>query len=228
MKSLNMDPSVRVVLNTTEQDWEAAPAKGIWRKKLEREAAESGLTTSIVRYDPQSNFPAHSHPMGEEIFVLDGVFSDESGDFPAGSYLRNPPGSSHSPSSLNGCIIFVKLNQFSNEDSAQLKLDTSSMEWQPGLVEGLSVKPLHNFKYENVALVRWAPNTFFKPHIHFGGEEILVLDGVFADELGEYPAGTWIRSPHLSEHQPYSKQGCTILVKTGHLADRGFLKNRPA
>lgn len=48
-------------------------------------------------------------------------------------------------------------------------------------------------------------------------KEILVLSGVFEDEYGSYPAGTWLRSPHLSRHQPFSRSGCTIYVKTGHL-----------
>ena len=55
----------------------------------------------------------------------------------------------------------------------------------------------------------------------YGGEEIYVVDGVFEDEHGRYPAGSWIRSPHMSLHQPFSKEGCTIFVKTGHLLEGG-------
>ena len=86
------------------------------------------------------------------------------------------------------------------------------------MVEGLSVLPLHQHKHENVALVRWAPNTQFNPHRHWGGEEIFVLEGTFQDEHGDYPAGSWLRSPHLSTHAPWSDEGCLIYVKTGHLA----------
>ena len=68
------------------------------------------------------------------------------------------------------------------------------------------------------SLVRYAPNTTFPLHVHGGGEEILVLEGTFYDEHGVYPKGTWIRSPHLSAHQPYTKDdGALIYVKTGHL-----------
>ena len=77
--------------------------------------------------------------------------------------------------------------------------------------------PLHEFRTEHTALVRWAPGTYFNPHRHYGGEEILVVEGVFEDEHGRYPAGSWLRSPHLSMHKPFSKEGCIILVKTGHL-----------
>jgi len=68
-------------------------------------------------------------------------------------------------------------------------------------------------------LVRWAPGTKFNSHQHWGGEEILVLEGVFSDEKGDYPKGTWMRSPHLSAHHPFSKDGCLIYVKTGHLPE---------
>ena len=105
-------------------------------------------------------------------------------------------------------------------------MDTRSGVWLPGLVDGLQVMPLHEFASprgaEHVALVRWAPNTLFSEHGHFGGEEIFVLEGVFHDEHGAYPAGSWLRSPHLSRHQPYTREeGALIYVKTGHLMPAG-------
>jgi anti-sigma factor ChrR (cupin superfamily) len=79
--------------------------------------------------------------------------------------------------------------------------------------------PLHSYGTENVALVKWAPGTEFQPHKHWGGEEIFVLDGVFGDEFGTYPQGSWLRSPSGSRHTPFSRAGCTIYVKTGHLPE---------
>ncbi|MEH6813046.1 MAG: cupin domain-containing protein [Motiliproteus sp.] len=218
---MNMDRSQRLVIDTAEMQWQDSPAVGVLRKPLEREAAESGQVTSIVRYQPGARFSAHSHPHGEEILVLSGVFEDDQGRYPAGSYLRNPPGSSHSPASSEGCELLVKLNMFDAEDLQSLNVDTKQTQWQPGLVAGLSVLPLHNYsdgRYnESTALVRWQPGTKFQPHSHPGGEEILVLEGVFEDEFGRYPAGSWIRSPSGSAHQPFSAEGCLIFVKTGHL-----------
>lgn len=150
---LNMDFSKRLVIETDPMEWVASPAKGVWRKPLEREAKESGHTTSVVKYDPESSFSEHPHPKGEEIFVLEGVFSDETGDFSAGTYIRNPPGSAHSPSSKNGCTILVKLNQFDDRDLAQVRVDTNQTEWLPG-IGGLQVMPLHEFEHEHVALVK--------------------------------------------------------------------------
>ena len=105
----NMDFSKKLVIETESLDWIASPAIGVWRKPLEREEKESGHTTSVVKYEAGASFTQHSHPLGEEIFVLEGIFSDENGDYPAGTYLRNPPGSSHAPFSKDGCKLFVKL-----------------------------------------------------------------------------------------------------------------------
>ena len=213
---LNMNFNQRVVINTTEQAWQASPSKTVWRKPLEREAQESGHTTSVVKYDAGASFNQHSHPLGEEILVLEGVFSDEHGDYPAGTYIRNPPGSKHSPFSREGCVILVKLNQFNSADLEEVRIDTTSTPWLPGQ-GGLQVMPLHNFEHEHVALVKWPVGEVFKPHRHFGGEEIFVLSGTFKDEHGSYEKGSWLRNPHMSQHHPYVDEETVIWVKTGHL-----------
>lgn len=214
---LRADWRERCVLRLAEQPWVDAPAAGVQRQLLERDGGEVARATSIVRYAPGAQFSAHRHDLGEEIWVLDGVFSDEHGDYGPGTYLRNPPGSSHAPFSRTGCTLFVKLRYHPPDDLERVVIDTRHADWRPGLVPGLQVMPLHQFDGQHTALVRWAPNTFFNPHRHYGGEEILVLDGVFSDEHGDYPALSWLRSPHLSQHQPFSREGCLILVKVGHL-----------
>lgn len=197
-------------------DWTASPCAGVWRKPLARSDDKVGHVTSIVRYEPGSAFDRHVHPGGEEIFVLEGVFSDETGDYGKGAYIRNAPGSSHTPFSHEGCTLFVKLNQFDIADTATVRIDTTSAAWLPG-IGGLRVMPLHDFEHEHVALVKWPANETFQPHRHFGGEEVLVLSGEFKDEHGAYPANTWIRSPHMSQHLPFVQEETVILVKTGHL-----------
>ncbi len=213
---LNMDFSQQVVINTREQDWVESPHAGVWRKRLAREEAERGHATSIVRYEPGANFSAHDHPLGEEILVLEGVFSDETGDYAAGTYLRNPEGFRHAPFSKEGCVILVKLHQFQAEDTSEVRINTLTQAWRPG-IGNLQVMPLHQFGTESVALVRWPAGERFQPHTHFGGEEIYVISGEFMDEHGRYPAGTWIRSPHMSEHFPFVEEETVILVKVGHL-----------
>lgn len=215
---LNMNYQQRVVIATETLDWQTSPASGVLRKPLARQAAEQGVATSIVRYLPGSCFAEHVHPLGEEIWVLDGVFADETGEYPAGSYLRNPPGSRHRPYSAVGCTLFVKLGHFHPDDLAVVRVNTRQQPWLPGHGR-LTVLPLHSFQTEHTALVFWPAGEKFVPHRHWGGEEILVLSGRFCDEFGEYPAMTWLRSPHLSQHHPFVHQDTVILVKTGHLPD---------
>jgi anti-sigma factor ChrR (cupin superfamily) len=214
---INADLSQRAVVNTTTLSWQASPTAGVLRRMIERNGAEVARATSVVRYEAGSQFPVHSHELGEEILVLEGEFADEQGAYGKGTYIKNPPGSSHSPRSQDGCTLFVKLRHLDPADLTRVVIDTANATWFPGLVPGLSVLPLDEFATQHTALVRWAPNTFFNPHRHAGGEEIFVIDGVFEDELGRYESGSWLRSPHMSQHQPFSREGCTIFVKTGHL-----------
>jgi anti-sigma factor ChrR (cupin superfamily) len=217
---LHGDFDQRVVITPGDYSWVPSPMPGVERMMLDRIGDEVVRATSIVRYAPNSSFSAHAHDGGEEFLVLDGVFADENGRYPAGCYVRNPIGTAHTPKiGPEGCTILVKLHQFDDQDTEQKNIDTSDdSAWRPGLVDGLSVMPLHHHGHENVALVKWAPNTRFKPHKHWGGEEIFVLAGTFYDEYGAYPKGSWIRSPHLSQHTPYTQQdGALIYVKTGHL-----------
>jgi anti-sigma factor ChrR (cupin superfamily) len=216
---LRAEFSRREVVRAEDEDWKPSPMPGVDRRMLDRNGNEVGRATTIVRYAPNSTFSSHLHTGGEEFLVLEGTFCDEHGSYPKGSYVRNPAGTSHSPFvGEEGCTIFVKLHQFSPEDQTRIVIDTQATAWYPGSVPGLNVLPLHQREGESVALVRWAPETQFTVHRHWGGEEILVLEGVFNDEHGRYPAGTWIRSPHLSQHQPFTgPEGALIYVKTGHL-----------
>jgi anti-sigma factor ChrR (cupin superfamily) len=214
---LHADLTQRALLDTNALAWSASPMAGVERRMLDRRGGEVARATSIVRYAPGSRFERHVHGGGEELLVLEGTFSDEHGHYTAGTYLRNPVGSSHAPFSEEGCTILVKLQQMHPADQQRLVVDTTNAFWVPGLVPGLQVLPLHAWGSEHVALVRWAPGTVFQPHGHPGGEEIFVLEGVFQDEHGTYPAGSWLRNPPGSTHRPWSEAGCTIWVKTGHL-----------
>ena len=215
---LNANFDERIVIDTLNNGWVSSPSHGVERNMLDRLGAEDARATSVIRYAPGASFPLHEHPLGEEFFVLSGVFSDEYGNYPEGTYVRNPPGSKHQPFSDQGCEIFVKVRQFEIADAKRVIIDSKSEVFRQGLVPGLKVLPLHEFGTEHTALVQWAPGTRFQPHTHWGGEEIFVLEGVFSDEHGDYPAGTWIRSPHRSVHNPYSNSGCLIYVKVGHLS----------
>ena len=215
---IHADLNQRAVVFSENLPWVDSPMPGVQRRMLERDGEEVARATSIVRYAPGSYFSAHTHGGGEEYLVLEGVFSDEHGDFGPGTYVRNPVGSSHTPYSKDGATILVKLWQMDPQDQHQVTLDTHQASWAPGLVAGLKVQSLHAFGPEQVALVKWAPGTQFQPHRHWGGEEIFVIEGTFADEHGIYPKGTWLRNPPDSIHTPFSDEGCLIYVKTGHLS----------
>ncbi|WPC06427.1 cupin domain-containing protein [Pseudomonas benzenivorans] len=216
---INADLDRRVVLDTHALAWQASPLPGVERRPLERFAAESGRATSIVRYAPGSAFSRHLHPGGEEILVLEGVFVDEHGEYPAGYWLKNPPGSGHTPSSPGGCLLFVKLCYQAAEDQRTARIDSRTAEWQPGRVPGLQVLPLDSYAAVHTALLRWAPGTRLQAQSHLGGAEVLVLEGVLEDEFGTYPVGTWLRIPPGSRHTPLSTAGCLTYVKLGHLRE---------
>jgi anti-sigma factor ChrR (cupin superfamily) len=216
---INADFSERVVVRPKDYRWVDSPMPGVERMMLDRIGDEVARATSLVRYAPNSNFSPHVHSGGEEFFVLEGEFGDEHQTYPAGSYVRNPIGTSHSPSvGSEGCIILVKLHQFDQQDDASVVINTHDGEWVPNYAPGLDVMPLHKFQTENVVLIRWAPNTPFKEHTHDGGEEVFVLDGCFSDENGEYPAGTWLRQPDQSKHSAFTgDEGALLFLKAGHL-----------
>ncbi len=221
----NADFSRRVVLRPADLEWVPSPMPGVERRMLDRIGGEVARATSLVRYAPGSRFSAHSHGGGEEFLVLEGVFSDESGDYPAGHYVRNPIGTSHAPHTDGGCTIFVKLHQFDPADTTPVARDTRAAGFLPGPAPGASVLALHEFGTERVAMLRLAPGARLPATRPPGGEEVLVLEGGFEDALGAYPAGTWIRSPDGAEAPArVSPGGCLLFVKSGHLVDAAIAR----
>lgn len=221
---INADFSRRVVVDSNEMDWQPSPSPTVWRKRLSLSGdAESGIVTSIVRYDADSAFPSHPHPGGEEIFVLDGVFSDEHGDYPAGAYLLNPDGFSHAPFSKGGCVLFVKLRQYAGTGRAHIMVDTGELPWEPAGPPGLWHRTLYTQPGfpETIRMVRAEPETAPWPHDHPGGEEVLVIEGELRDEDGVYPVGAWVRSPDGSRHAPFSTTGAVMLVRRGWMEGAG-------
>ncbi|WP_028301931.1 cupin domain-containing protein [Oceanospirillum beijerinckii] len=220
---LNMDFSKRVVLDTRDQNWVASPMAGVWRKPLAREEAERGHATSIVRYEPGARFSPHDHPKGEEILVLEGTFSDESGDYPAGSYFRNPEGFRHGPFSEEGCIILVKLHQFQPDDSEHVCIDTQinglgSCDFGGSDSAERQRIPLHRHNQERVALEFWPAGTEQDAAELSGGEELYIIKGELIDDAGRYTEGHWVRNPIGFQCGARKVEQDTLFWrKTGHL-----------
>jgi len=210
-----------VVVHSDELPWQASPTPSVWRKRLEHSGpAEAGRVTSIVRYDPGSRFPPHPHPGGEEILVLEGVFGDEHGLYPEGTFLLNPEGFRHAPFSDGGCILFVKLRQ-SPGPRAHVRVDTTAGLFAPQLAPGIAELPLYQDPRfpERILLLRMAAGARSFDVKHPGGTEVLVLDGELEDDEGRYRKGSWMLYPPDSARALRSSGGCRLYLKQGHLAE---------
>lgn len=213
---INADFSQPALVHSEDEPWVPSPVAGVERRMLDRIGDEVARATSIVRYAPDSKFSPHTHGGGEEFVVLDGVFEDESGAFPAGTYVRNPPGSRHTPGSTQGCTIFVKLWQFEPDDRLQLRKDMRAELQRDG--ERRSAL-LHEDDRERVTYTEAAPGAAFEVNDP-GGIELLVLDGTLSDDARTLRKGSWLRLP---DGTPFTgvcgTEGACIWMKTGHLVD---------
>jgi anti-sigma factor ChrR (cupin superfamily) len=217
--NLNDDFAQRAAVHAASLDWVASPMAGVERRMLDRIGDEVARATSIVRYAPDSHFSPHVHGGGEEFLVLDGVFQDEHGDYPAGSYIRNPPTSQHTPGSQAGCTIFVKLWQFDLADRTHVRIDSGKVTAQSVATRpGVAITPLFRDAHEDVRLERWdaGAEIAFDPK---GGIEILVLDGSFEEGGERFVAQSWLRLPVGAPLRATAgPDGCRVWIKEGHLA----------
>ncbi|NNJ76647.1 MAG: cupin [Anderseniella sp.] len=215
---LNADFSKRAAVHGQQIEWVESPMPGVDRRMLDRLGEEVARATTIVRYAPGSKFSSHVHTGGEEFMVLDGVFQDEHGDFPAGSYIRNPPESSHTPGSEPGCVIMVKLWQFDMADRTHVRIDTNKMRALPAADRpGVSVMPLFHDQHEDVRMEIWAPGAVIEldvPH----GIEVFVVDGSFVENSETFQPQSWLRLPCGDTLRATAgKDGCKVWIKADHL-----------
>lgn len=215
---VHADFSKPVLLHAPELPWLPSPMPGVHRRLLDRVGEEVARATTIVRYDPDSAFSAHTHGGGEEFLVLDGVFQDEHGDYPAGTYVRNPPTSRHTPGSAPGCTIFVKLWQFDPEDRRQVTLDMASLaRVEHPLGPGIEYAVLHEDAHERVEYQVWAPWGAVDLPLE-GGGEIFVLEGMIEARDTRLKRHSWLRLPAGSVLSARAGvEGAKVWVKSGHL-----------
>ena len=218
--NVNADFSRRVVLHADEIPWEASPMPGVERRRLDRLALDGGRerVTTIVRYAPGSRFSAHAHGGGEEFLVLEGTFEDDYGEWPAGAYVRNPPGSSHVPGSGPGCTILVKLRQFDPEDRAFVHAHLDRLGAVPEAGRpGVEVSPLYRDAREEVRAERWAPGAAVRIDAP-GGAELFVLEGTLAEGGDALRAHSWLRVPPGGAIDAEAgPDGARVWLKLGHL-----------
>jgi anti-sigma factor ChrR (cupin superfamily) len=222
MNSINIhaDRSKPAIVHGTALPWVPSPESGVNRRMLERSGGEIAIASSIVRYDPGSRFPCHSHAFGEEFIVLEGTFSDEHGDYPVGTYVRNPPNSAHAPFSTGGCIIFVKLRQMRVTESNTVRVRPNDRTWTADQSGGYDIALLYENENIRVTFERLPSGTVMPARRIVGGEEIFVVQGEVRTR-GQYgrrlDAWTWSRQSN--EHQPEfaTETGALLWIKRGHL-----------
>jgi hypothetical protein len=218
MASLHGDLQVPVSVDTRSLDWSPSPSGTVWRKRVHLVGPpEAGQITSVVRYQEGATFPAHDHPQGEEILVLEGVFSDEHGNWPRGTYLLNPEGFRHAPFSRDGCELFVKLRQFPGTGRRHVAVQTGQLDWSPPDVAGVQSKPLYAQAgfVDTMRLERWPAGLSGLSRDCASGVELFVIDGRFEDALGSHETGSWVRLPPGSRQFVRSDIGCTVYIKEG-------------
>ncbi|MFK8003978.1 MAG: cupin domain-containing protein [Polyangiales bacterium] len=213
---LNADFSKRVLIHSRDVPWTPSPMEGVHRRMLDRIGDEVARATTIVRYAPGSHFSAHVHTGGEEFVVLEGVFQDEDGDYPVGSYVRNPPTSKHTPGAAEGCVIFVKLWQFDADDRSPIRSDMNA-GLEPTEQKGVRARVLFEDERETVRVEEWAPGT----EVHKAmpeGAELLVLSGSLREGEDELALHSWLRVPMGGALAGKAgAQGARVWIKTRHL-----------
>ena len=214
---INADFSQPAFVSYSSAQWRPSPMAGVERLMLDRIGVEKARATSIVRYAPGSRFSEHRHDAGEEFMVLEGVFSDATGDFGPGAYVRNPPGSAHAPRSKPGCVIFVKLRQFDARDLSRIVMDTNAAEWR--LADGVRRLPLHEFGPERVDLLDIPEHAMVRTEAGSGGCEFLVLDGSVQVDGTRLGAWSWMRIPDGRESDLLALEPSRLYRKRGHLVD---------
>jgi anti-sigma factor ChrR (cupin superfamily) len=213
---INADFSQRVLIHTNALDWTPSPMAGVERRMLDRIGGEVARATSIVRYVPCSHFATHVHGGGEEFIVLDGVFQDEHGDYPTGTYVRNPPTTHHTPGSASGCVIFVKLWQFDPADRLQMSVDMNALEFMPS-GSGITTAMLFEDANETVRVEQWSAGAGMTRDMP-GGAELLILRGELRDRGERLIRHDWLRIPAGSRFDAQAgPDGAHIWIKTGHL-----------
>lgn len=217
---IHADRTQPALVHADALPWIASPESGVERKMLERLGGEIALATSIVRYQPGSQFTSHRHDLGEEFHVLEGTFSDEHGDYAEGSYVRNPPGSSHTPFSIDGCTIFVKLRQMCASDTLTVRALARDHQWRAGDAPGHERVTLHETGEVQVTLERLATGCAIAPRTARGGEEIFVLSGSIRlddDSHSSMTRWSWRRDATTAQPALRARSDALLWVKRGHL-----------
>ena len=239
--AVNADLGQRAVVDTAAMPWSPSPwIPGIDRKFLDRYGNGQFVpSTSVVRFASGVRDPYHAHPHGEEYFVLSGIFTDHTGDYLPGFYVRHPMRWCHAPYvdvRNQDAVVWVKVSQIVEDGEPIIVTDTcdpSLPEWgeRACLAGGIHVLPLYASARtgERVWIEVWEPETEDVVTQPSGGEEVFVISGSLADAGVVRPGLTWIRNPVDAEGTRWPRStahGCKLLMKSGHLPSVAKLYDR--
>lgn len=227
---INANFSVPVIIESNLLDWSITPAisttvlpkmsratpmSGVRQHCFEHVINKKTRLTSLLKFSAGRSFKKFGHESGEEFLVLSGVFSDAGGDYGAGYYVRNPPGTTHAPYTRHGCIVLFKLGQFQALDNKRVRINTldSVARWRAAGEPGVSCMDLHQFSEEQVHLYRIRSECWitFKPSRC--GLEIFVCEGYINVKDKCYATGCWLRYPAGSKIKVSSMGGACLYVK---------------
>lgn len=229
---VNSDLEQRAVVHAAAMPWSPSPwIPGIDRKFLDRYGNGQFVpSTSIVSFGPGVRDPYHAHPHGEEFYVMSGVFTDHTGDYLPGFYVRHPIRWCHGPyvdPRNDAAVVWVKVSQVSEEGEPIVVIDTRD-HGQEGWIERAPPKgrlrelPLYRSEAtgERVWYELWAAGTTLVEEQPAGGEELFVVEGTLVEDGVAHPAETWMRNPigaAGTKRERTAPHGCKLLRKSGHL-----------
>jgi len=228
---LNADLSKKVVMRTEDMAFSSRRGDLVGKPVYVAGGKLEGAVTVVVKYFPNADFEHHDHPEGEEIFVLEGVFTDERGDHEAGCYLFNPETFEHTPrTSEEGNLILIRLRQYPNIGVKRTEkvVNSNKMEWvTPTFMkrgEGVTEKLMYPL-FEDQAeyperqwMEKWSADATPEPYVIEDLLEIFILKGGFTDDDGSYKKGDWIRLPKGATFGGKVSEGfdtCEFLIKSG-------------
>jgi quercetin dioxygenase-like cupin family protein len=112
--TVRQNPRLNQLIRSGAAEWQPLDEPGItgvYVKVLRFDAATSRAPTILLKFDAGARYPAHLHPGGEEIFVLEGDIRLGKDHLRGGDYLYTAPNNIHAASSEEGCVVLVDIPQ---------------------------------------------------------------------------------------------------------------------
>jgi quercetin dioxygenase-like cupin family protein len=100
------------LVRSEQIEWRALDepgVSGVFVKVLRFDKETRRAPTILLKFAAGATYPAHNHPGGEEIFVIEGDLKLGKDHLYAGDYLYTPPNGKHAVRSEKGCTVLVSV-----------------------------------------------------------------------------------------------------------------------